>query len=106
MASVCESFSKPLSVAGELEYLPVHAGRLHAGFYAELGGALVIQDLPDKTHSWSGPYAAAGCLAQIDWTTRLALNLRGGIAALPAHPASSFLERSYVPELTLGISVY
>jgi hypothetical protein len=93
-------------VAAELEYLPIRAGRLHAGFYTEMGWALVLQDLPDKTHSWSGPYAGAGFLAQVDWTTRLALNLRGGIAALPAHPASSLLERSYVPELTIGIAVY
>ena len=93
-------------IGAELELLPVRAGRLHAGFYTELGGALAIQDRPDRSHGWSGPYLALGFLAQIDWTTRLALNLRGGIAALPAHPASSLSERSYVPELTLGISVY
>ena len=93
-------------IAGELEYLPVQAGRFHAGFYGELGGALAIEDMPDKTRSWSGVYAAAGFLAQVDWTTRLALNLRGGIAALPAYPGRNALERSYVPELTLGISVY
>ncbi len=93
-------------IAGELELLPVQAGRLHAGFYTELGGALAIQDLPDKSRAWSGPYCALGFLAQVDWTTRLALNLRGGIAALPGHPARSLSERSYVPELTLGIAVY
>ncbi|MEP7051484.1 MAG: hypothetical protein ABJB12_14080 [Pseudomonadota bacterium] len=90
----------------ELEYLPVQAGRFHAGFYTELGGALAIQDRPDRSHAWSGMYAAGGLLAQIDWTTRLAVNLRAGISALPEHPASHFNERNYVPELTLGIGVY
>jgi hypothetical protein len=91
---------------GELEYLPVHAVRFHAGLYAELGGALAIQDLNDKTHSWSGLYASAGFLAQLDWTTRLALNLRGGIAALPAYPNAVGFERAYIPELSLGVAVY
>jgi len=93
-------------IAGELEYLPIHAGRIHAGAYAELGGALALEDLPDKTLSWSGIYASAGFLAQIDWTTRLSLNWRGGIASLPAYPGGDALDRSYVPELTFGISVY
>ena len=93
-------------IAAELEFLPVQAGRFHAGFYGELGGALALQDLPDRSHGWSGLFVGGGFLAQIDWTTRLALNLRGGIAALPAHPASTLLQRSYVPELTVGISVY
>jgi hypothetical protein len=93
-------------IAVELEYLPIHAGRMHAGFYAELGGALALEDLPNKTLSWSGIYLGAGFLAQIDWTTRLALNLRGGIASLPAYPGGNALERSHAPELSLGISVY
>jgi len=93
-------------IAAELEYLPIHAGRMHAGFYAELGGALALEDLPNKTLSWSGIYAGAGFLAQIDWTTRLSLNLRGGIASLPAYPGGDALERSYTPELSFGISVY
>ena len=93
-------------IGAELEFLPVRAWRVHAGLYTELGGALALQDLPDRTHSWSGLYAATGFLAQIDWTTRLAVNLRCGIAALPAHPASAFTQRNYVPELTLGIAVY
>ncbi len=93
-------------LGAEVEYLPVRAGRFHAGFYAELGGALVLQDLPDKTHSWSGAYTAGGFLTQIDWTTRLAVDLRAGIASLPAHPGRSLAERSYEPELTLGVAVY
>ena len=91
---------------GEFEYLPIHTERFHAGFYAELGGARGIQDLPDRTHSWSGLYGAAGFLAQLDWTTRLALNLRAGIAALPGYPGSNDLDRAYVRELTLGVAVY
>jgi hypothetical protein len=45
-------------------------------------------------------------LAQLDWTTRLALNLRGGIAALPTYPGMNSFEHAFVPEMTLGISVY
>jgi len=93
-------------VGVEVEYFAARVGRFHAGIYGELGGALVLQDLPDRTHSWSGPYAAAGFLAQIDWTTRLALDLRAGIAALPAHPATSLADRAYLPELTIGLAVY
>lgn len=93
-------------IAAELEYLPVHAGRIHAGGYAELGGAVALEDLPSKTLSWSGVYASAGFLAQIEWTTRLSFDMRGGIASLPGYPGGNALNRSYVPELTFGFSVY
>ncbi len=86
----------------ELEYLPIHTRRFHVGVYTELGESWALQDVADSTPGWAGPYASAGVLAQFDWTTRLALDLRAGLAALPGYREN----RVYTPELTLGISVY
>ena len=93
-------------VFGELEFLPLHLGRFHAGLYTDLGDALSLHDLADRTHHWWGLYAAAGVLSQVEWTTRLAFDLRAGVAALPAHPGSDALQRAYVPELSAGLAVY
>lgn len=94
----------------------LQAGRFHFGPYAELGYAWALAD-DARRESWgaSGPMLALGAALQLDWTTRLALTLRAGVAALPQADRGDSGDRGdrgftsgyrLAPSLTLGVSIY
>lgn len=86
------------------------AGRWHVGPYAELGYAWALADDAFRSRGASGPMGALGVALQLDWTTRLALTLRAGAAALPQADGhdSTFASNGYrlTPALTVGVSIY
>jgi hypothetical protein len=86
----------------------LETGRLHAGPYLELGYARALEDTPVGTRSGQAPFAALGAALQLEWTTRLALSMRAGVAALPiAEPlARGESSARLAAELTLGVSIY
>ncbi|HTV22386.1 MAG TPA: hypothetical protein VMG12_27045 [Polyangiaceae bacterium] len=94
----------------QAEAWPLHAGRWHSGPYAELGYGWALADYAYGSRDASGPVAALGGALQLDWTTRLALTLRAGVAALPEADSrgSPLTSGGYrlAPALTLGVSIY
>jgi hypothetical protein len=91
------------------EAWPFSAGRWHWGPYAELGYAWALADDVLGSRGASGPMLALGAALQLDWTTRLALTLRGGAAWLPSIDADQRLAANdyrLAPSLTLGVSIY
>jgi len=81
----------------ELQSYPLAIGRAHAGIYLQGGHSFGT----DGTQDVDGWYWGSGLLAQIDLTTRLALDLRGGFAVLtdPGDP-------QVAPEALVGLSIY
>lgn len=79
----------------ELQGYPVNAGPLHAGLYGQIGVAGRSDDgigVDDSSNVLGG-----GAQLQLEWTTRLAVTARAGIARLFGENAS---------EITLGLSIY
>jgi hypothetical protein len=93
----------------QAEAWPLSAGRWHVGPYAELGYAWALADDALGSRAASGPMLALGGALQLDWTTRLALTLRAGVAGLPdVDGEPRLLANGYrlAPSLTLGVSIY
>jgi hypothetical protein len=93
----------------QAEAWPLSAGRWHLGPYAELGYGWALADDLQGSRGVSGPMLALGVALQLDWTTRLALTLRGGAAWLPNIDAEQRLAANdyrLAPSLTLGVSIY
>jgi len=93
----------------QAEAWPLSAGRWHLGPYAELGYAWALADDIRGSRGASGPMLALGAALQLDWTTRLALTLRGGAAWLPNIDGEQRLAANdyrLAPSLTLGVSIY
>lgn len=95
----------------QAEAWPLSAGRWHLGPYAELGYARALADDARGSRGAAGPMLAIGAALQLDWTTRLALTLRGGAAWLPDIDIDSdrrLAANDYrlAPSLTLGVSIY
>jgi len=118
--SVLEAPGRDLNVTSEeltfesrlfmqAEYWPLAFRRLHAGLYAELGYGWVLRDEALGSRGTSGPVAGGGIALQIDWTTRLALTLRSGLAFVP-HLEAGFgaaaESRRIAPAITLGVGIY
>jgi len=93
----------------QAEYWPLAFRRLHAGLYAELGYGWVLRDEALGSRGTSGSVVGAGVALQIDWTTRLALTLRSGLAFVP-HLEAGFgaaaESRRIAPAITLGVGIY
>jgi hypothetical protein len=92
----------------QVEAWPLAAGRWHWGPYAELGYAWALADDARGSRGASGPMLALGGALQLDWTTRLALTLRAGVAGLPDVGDPRLAAKGYrlAPSLTLGVSIY
>jgi hypothetical protein len=93
----------------QAEAWPLSAGRWHLGPYAELGYGWALADDLRGSRGVSGPMLALGFALQLDWTTRLALTLRGGAAWLPSIDGEQRLaanDHRLAPSLTLGVSIY
>jgi hypothetical protein len=93
----------------QAEAWPLSAGRWHLGPYAELGYGWALADDLRGSRGASGPMLALGVALQLDWTTRLALTLRGGAAWLPNLDGEQLLAANdyrLAPSLTLGVSIY
>jgi hypothetical protein len=93
----------------QAEAWPLSAGRWHFGPYVELGYAWALADDALGSRGASGPMLALGAALQLDWTTRLALTLRGGAAWLPNTGDDQLLAANdyrLAPSLTLGVSIY
>jgi hypothetical protein len=82
--------------AAELQILPLAAGKLHGGGYAQLGMSARFEDGVGADRRTS-TVRGAGALLQLELTTRLTLTARAGLTALHNHTSS---------ELTFGMSVY
>ena len=79
--------------AAEVQFMPVAAGRVHAGGFGQLGLAARFERGGNRRSSLFG----AGALLQIDITTYLAFTARAGFVRVHDEFAS---------DLTVGISVY
>lgn len=94
----------------KFELWPLHAGRLHAGAFAELGPAWVLRDTALDDRRSSGLATAAGLVLELEASTRLALSLRLTAAWLPAlqGDVGRFAPAGYrfEPAVTFGVSVY
>lgn len=80
----------------ELQYLPLAAGKLHAGGFGQIGFGRRLDD-GAATGNRSGVLAGAGGLVQVELTTRLAITGRAGIVQVYGLTTSDF---------TLGLSIY
>lgn len=81
----------------ELEFLPLAAGRFHAGVFGQAGFATRLEDDPMAEDGTSSMLFGAGVLAQLEITTRLAITFRAGMSSLHG-------ERS--TDATVGLSIY
>ncbi len=80
----------------ELDFLPLAAGKLHAGVYGQAGIAGRFEDgVADAADR--GTILGGGAMAQLELTTRLALTLRGGV--------THFFSESNA-DVGIGIAVY
>jgi hypothetical protein len=84
-----------LRIAGEVQWFPLVAGKLHAGGFAQIGTAGRSDDSAGRDSSSS--LLGAGALVQVDLSTHLALTGRAGIT-------EAFGER--LSDLGLGLTVY
>jgi hypothetical protein len=85
----------------EFQGLPLVARPLHAGVWAELGGATRLEDFNypgvTVTYGRSSFLLAGGVMMQLELTARMALTGRAGIALLDDDKAL---------EATIGVSIY
>jgi hypothetical protein len=81
--------------AGEVQFFPLAAGKLHGGGYAQLGAAYRSDDAAGKDRR-SGLWGA-GAMLQLDLTTTLALTARAGVTGAIGEETS---------DLTVGLSIY
>jgi hypothetical protein len=92
----------------QIEAWPLASGRWHLGPYAELGLAWARADHPLGTRSAEGWMLGLGAALQLEWSTRLAMTLRAGVAGLPSAEPSTPASSGYrlAPSLTLGFGIY
>jgi hypothetical protein len=85
--------------AGELQVLPISAGKLHAGGFGSLGVSARFEDDANLTSEYEerGTIYSGGGLVQLELTTRLTLTARAGI---------SRVFDSTVTDVGVGFSVY
>lgn len=88
-------------IALELHYYPIAFGFARPGIFAMAGDLFHDEDTPDGPEQGHRFLAGGGMLLQIEVTTRLALTLRGGLAAVGSSEGTL-----PVPEVSLGMSVY
>jgi len=81
--------------SGELQVLPVSAGVIHAGGFAQAGTAALFDDGPGDDER--GLIYGGGALLQLELTTRLAITARAGVVKAHGETVSDF---------TAGVSVY
>ena len=82
----------------EVQGYPLQLARLHVGLFGQLGFSQSWHDVRGGTRRQTGAYYGGGGIMQVDLTTRLALNIRGGVNILPDGQLS--------PEVGLGFAVY
>lgn len=82
--------------AVELQYLPLSAGRLHAGGFGQIGAGYRLDDNVQGTDR-SGFLFGGGGLLQLELTTRLTLTARAAVTMLYGEATSDF---------TAGLSIY
>ena len=79
----------------ELDFLPLSAGKIHAGGYGQIGFASLSDD--GVSFDDVGGLFGGGGLLQLELTTRLALTARAGVVAV--HDEALL-------EFTGGVSIY
>lgn len=92
-----------IRAGGEAQALPIDLGWLHLGGYGGAGYEWVKAgqgDLPELDENRL--YLQAGALAELEWTTRLALYLRYGISTALLGPNVS----PWTPDFSIGLSIY
>lgn len=82
--------------AVELQYLPLAAGKLHAGGFGQIGLGRRLDD-GAATGNRFGVLAGAGALLQLELTTRLAITGRAAVTQVHGVTTS---------DVTLGLSIY
>jgi hypothetical protein len=82
--------------AVELQYLPLSAGRLHAGGFGQIGTGYRLDDNVDGRDK-RGFLFGGGAMLQLELTTRLTLTARAGVTMVYGQPTS---------DLTAGVSIY
>lgn len=84
--------------AFELQGFPLDLGALHLGAFGQLGLAHHFEDFPDGFgEDRTRLLISGGGIAQLELTTRLAITVRAGVAALGDESAA---------EITAGVSIY
>jgi hypothetical protein len=79
----------------EIDVLPLSFGKLHGGFFGELGVSSRSDD--GIQFDDSSGFLSFGGIAQLELTTRLALTARGGVTRVYGE---------YLSEITAGVSIY
>lgn len=82
---------------GELQYLPLDAGKIHGGLYGGVGEAYRAEDGVGPDQEQSGLALSGGAMLQLELHTRIALTARFGLAK--AHGEA-------MQDLLVGLSVY
>jgi hypothetical protein len=82
--------------AFEGQFLPLSAGKIHAGVFGQGGRALRIED-STKGGTHQGTIYGAGGILQLELTTRLTLTARAGLSRFNDENTS---------DLTVGLSIY
>lgn len=92
-----------IRAGGEAQALPIDLGWFHLGGYGGAGYEWVkagLGDLPELDEDRL--YMQIGGLAELEWTTRLALYLRYGISSALIGPNTS----AWTPDFSIGLSIY
>jgi hypothetical protein len=88
-------------IAFEMHYYPFEFGIARPGVFMMAGDLFHDEDTPEGPESGHRFLAGGGANLQLELTTRLALTLRGGVAAVGSGEGTVAL-----PEVSLGLSVY
>lgn len=92
-----------MRAGGEAQALPLDLGWLHLGGYGGAGYEWVkagMGDLPEVDENRM--YFQAGALAELEWTTRLALYLRYGISSAVLGASGA----QWTPDFSIGLTIY
>lgn len=92
-----------MRAGGEAQALPLDLGWLHLGGYGGAGYEWVkagMGDLPEIDENRM--YFQAGALAELEWTTRLALYLRYGISSAVLGASGA----PWTPDFSIGLTIY
>ncbi len=92
-----------IRAGGEAQALPIDLGWFHLGGYGGAGYEWVKAgqgNLPELDENRL--YLQAGVLAELEWTTRLALYLRYGFSSALVGPQTS----EWTPDFSMGLSIY
>lgn len=80
----------------ELQFLPLSAGKFHAGLFGQIGIAARVEDGP-KEEERRDTMMGGGVMGQLELTTRLAITARGGVTRMYGEQ---------ITDIGIGISVY